>query len=102
MGVSALEHRLAEQPAIEKWHGAKGARGARSAAHRRVERAEPERQEHALMERAATRHARVELPREEGAVPVEPAFRLEKGEKEQARRGEEGKLAPLLVGDARQ
>jgi len=74
----------------------------RAAAHRRIQRAEPEGQQHALVERPAARHARVELPREEGTVAVEPAFGLEKGEEEQPRRREQRQLAPLLVGDARQ
>jgi hypothetical protein len=45
----------------------------------------------------AAAEAGIERTREKPSIPVEPALRLEEGEKEQARGAEEGKLGPVIL-----
>src|SRR5690242_14516224 len=67
-----------------------------------VQRAEKQRQQNAAMEVTAALHARVECVSEERAVGVQPAFRLEKGEKEQSGSVENRELPPVVDGSAGQ
>src|SRR6185437_3236806 len=81
----------------EKWNSAEGASGSGSLGGGSVERAEEERAEHAPLEPAAVGHALLVLSKQKGAIAVQPTLRLEKGEKEKARRGEQRELTALFV-----
>src|SRR6185437_4537025 len=95
--TGAFERRSGEQATIEKRNATEGAGCGGSLCGGCVERSEEERAEHPSFKTAAARHALFELSKQERAIAVQPSLRLEKGEKEKPRGGEEGELAALIV-----
>src|SRR5882757_9048384 len=59
-GVASFERRLAEQATVEERNAAEASRRGRTLAHRRIERAEEQRQHDVLVKAAAPAHAFVE------------------------------------------
>ena len=94
--VPPLERRTREQPTIEEGDAPEGPgrRGPRR--DPRVQGPEEERIEEATMRLAATGHRAIEVTREKVGVAVEPPPRLQEGEEDQTRGGEQGELAPHL------
>jgi hypothetical protein len=91
-GIASLKRAAGKQSAVEEWHTAELPRHHRAVAYRSVERAEEEWEQHARVVASAARHARVEAPGKERAIPIEPSFRLEKRQEHQSRHAEQGEL----------
>ena len=89
-----LERRAREEAAVEERNASERASRRGPPAGRCVQRPEEERIEQPPVHFAAARAARVEGIAEELAVAVEPALGLEEREEEDARRAEQGELAP--------
>ncbi|MEJ7812242.1 MAG: hypothetical protein WKG32_17655, partial [Gemmatimonadaceae bacterium] len=95
--LSPLERGAREESSIQKRYATERACSLGAPGTGRVEGAEEERAEHARVVAAAGGETRVEAALEEAAVAIEPALRLEEGEKEQPRYVEESQLAPLGI-----
>ena len=91
--VAAFKRGGSEEAAVEEGDAAEGAGGRGAVAARGVEGAEKEGAEDAVVEAAASGHARVEVAGEERGVAIEPAFGLKEGEEEEAGGVEEGEFA---------
>ena len=95
-----LERRSSEETAVEERDASERTRRGGAPADRRVECPEEERIEQMAVHFAVSRAAGVEGVPEELAVAVEPSFRFEEREEEDARRAEQGELTSRLDGRA--
>ena len=87
--VAPLQCALGKQSAVQEGNGAKPPRDVGAVAHRRVQRAEEQREQNPAMKAPSGGHACVEMPSEKSVIAVEPTLRLEKRQKEEARHAEE-------------
>jgi hypothetical protein len=99
--MSLLDACTREQSTIQERNSAKRARRGRSTPLGCVECAKKQRAQYTFVKPSAFRGALLELSLEKGAVFVEPAFRLEEGEKKQSRRVEQRDLAAHARGRSR-
>src|SRR5215210_626921 len=83
--MSLLHASSREQSPIQEWNSTECSCSGRAAPERRVQCSEKQWPQHAIVKFSAFRSARFELSFEECGVFVEPAFRLKKRKKEEAR-----------------